>query len=119
MLGELALERMVREVRQATSITSGGSTFGSNPGALALSGNDSGGTAHTVSFGVSNGALQITDNGTTTNLTASDVTVSNLIFRQITTSAGTSAVKIECTLTTTKGTIMSSKFYSTVLLRGK
>lgn len=116
--GELAMERMTREVRSATSITTGSSTFDTSPGVLVLSGTDSSGATRTVTFLVSGGQLQINDNGTTGTLTSSSVSISSLIFRKITTAVGT-AVKIELTLSTNVGRSVSASFYDTIILRGK
>lgn len=116
--GELVMERIVREVRQAATITTGSSTFGSSPGVLALSGTDAGGTTHTITFDVASSAVRVTDNGTTNNLSTSEVAVSSLIFRRISTSVG-EGVKVELTLATTTGTAVSANFYSTIILRGK
>jgi type II secretory pathway component PulJ len=115
--GELVMERVAREIREATTITS--ATYDSSPGALALSGIDSTSAVHTASFSVSSGVIQINDNGTTTALSTSDVTVSSLIFRHMTTAGGGHAIKIELTLTTNRGNIASASFYDTIFLRGQ
>jgi type II secretory pathway component PulJ len=116
--GELVMERIVREVRGATSITTGASTFGSHPGTLTLEGTDAGGTDHTITFDVSSSVARITDNAVTNNLSTTEVTVSNLVFRRIATAVG-EAVKVELTLASVKGTPVSATFYSTVVLRGR
>jgi len=116
--GELSMERIVREIRSATTITTSTSTFDSSPGVLALVGTDSVGATRTVTFSVSNGQLQINDNGTSGALTSTKVSVGTLIFRKITTTYST-AVKVELTLTTTVGQTLTSSFYDTVILRGK
>lgn len=114
--GELIMERVVREVRDASAL-SGGSVYTSNPGTLSLSGTDGSGAAHTAVFSVSNGALVLNDNGTSANLSTSEVAISNFIVRRITT-AGGEGIKIELTLTTTNGHIVSASFYGTAMLRG-
>jgi type II secretory pathway component PulJ len=113
--GELVLERMTRETREASSVDSG-SVLDTNPGVLILSGTDSGGSARTVTFSVSDGAVQINDNGTSGNLTSDEVTVTSLIFRSVTTVAGT-GVKVELQLSTANGYSASAPFYTTVMLR--
>ena len=117
--GTLVMERMSREIRGANSADAGVSVFGSSPGTLKLNTTDSGGAAKTVQFSVSSGALQFTDNGTLSgNLTAANISVSSLIFNQITTAHGT-AVKVSVTLTDTRSTnSRSANFYDTVIMRG-
>ncbi|HEY0980358.1 MAG TPA: prepilin-type N-terminal cleavage/methylation domain-containing protein [Candidatus Paceibacterota bacterium] len=107
--GELIIERITREVRDAESISTG--TFGTHPGTLTLA---SGGD--TVAFAVSNGAATITENSTTGILSTSQVAVTNMVFRRITTPVG-EGVKVELTLTATGGVIRTASFYSTALLR--
>lgn len=116
--GELAMERIVREIRSATSITTASSTFDSSPGTLVLVGTDSAGASRTVTFSVVSNQLQINDNGTVGTLTSSTISISSLIFRRITTSYS-SAVKVELTLATSVGRSVSASFYDTVILRGK
>jgi Tfp pilus assembly protein PilW len=115
--GELVMERITRELRQATSVTSG--TYNTSPGSVSLSGKDLSSTPETVVFDVSGGNVQVTVNGATpTPLTGGQVGVSSLIFRSVTTSVGT-AIKVELILTTTSGYKITTPFYTTVLLRGK
>lgn len=115
--GELIMERVVREIRDA-SVVSGNSVYGVNSGTLSLSGTDSSGTAHTAVFSVSNGALVLNENGTSANLSTSEVVVSTFIVRHITTTNG-EGIKVELTLATTNGHIVSVPFYATAMLRGK
>lgn len=107
--GEVILERISREVRDAKSISSG--TFSVSPGTLTLIGDDG-----TVSFAVVNGALEINDGGTVGALSTSAVAITTLIFRKIETPNG-EGVKTELMLTTTNSTLKSTSFYSTTLLR--
>lgn len=114
--GSLVMERITREMRDA-SVISGSSVFGSHPGTLSLSGSDGSETEHTVSFSVASNGVRVTENGVTGTLTTNEVIVNNLVFRKITTTVG-EGVKIELTLTTANGHIVTAKFYDTVLLRG-
>jgi Tfp pilus assembly protein PilW len=109
--GELVLERITREVREADSFSGG--TYGINPGTLGLSAN-----GQITTFSVVNGAVQINDNGTTGILTTSEVTVTSLIFKQITTTT-TKGVKVELTLTTASGYSNSISLYTTIMMRGQ
>ena len=115
--GELAMERIVREVRQANSITAGASTFDTSPGTLSIASTDEDSVNHIIVFDVADGALRMTDNADSGNLTSSEVVVSSLLFRNIST-AGGGGVKIELVLSTANGHSASAPFYSTVMLRG-
>lgn len=115
--GELAMERITRELREGTSVSA--SSCATTPGTLSISGTDSSGAAHTEAFSVSSGVLQLaTNGGSASALTTSEVTVSSLTFCSLTTSVGT-GIKTMLTLTTTRGVISSATFYSTILLRGQ
>ena len=107
--GELIIERITREVRAAESISGG--TFGSHPGTVTLMN-----AGNSVAFAVSNGAATITQGGVTETLSTSEVAVTSMIFRRITTPVG-EGVKVELTLTTVGGVVRAGSFYSTVLLR--
>ena len=114
--GELIMERISREIREATTIIS--ATYDTNPGALALSGIDSNSSVRTASFAISGDTIQINDNGTVGTLSTSDVDVTNLVFRRMVTAVG-DVIKVELTLTTTRGNITSTTFYNTIALRGR
>ncbi len=115
----LALAQMVREIRGGTSVNDAASSFGTNPGALALSGTDGGGASRTVRFSLSNGVLQIAENGAPASaLTASSTTISLLIFRKITTPHSV-GVKIEMTLRAGAASASTTRsFHDTAALRG-
>ena len=114
----LGLERMVRETRQAKNIDLV-STLGSNPGRLLLNTTDDAGVATTRDFYWSLGTLMVKDgSGQAASTTAKNITVDNLVFRQINT-ANSSAVKIEMTLSSSRGQLTRTvKFYDTAILRG-
>lgn len=114
--GELVMERITREVRQASSISVASSVFGSSPGTLTVSGTDTVGVPYTDIFSVVSGAVQLSVNGVTSNLSSSEVTVSNLTFWNITTTSS-EAVRIQLSLTTTNIPIVTKSFYTTVILR--
>jgi hypothetical protein len=114
----LAIERMVREIRQASSVNDGASSFGVNPGVLRLNGTDSSGNPRTVDFSVVNDVITITENSVVTGGVTSGITdVSNLTFRKLTTPLG-AAIKIELTVQSSKGTPTSATFYDTAVMRG-
>lgn len=115
--GELAMERITREIREAT--TASASTCATTPGTLSLSGTDTNGASHSAAFSVSGGTLRLAiDGGSASSLTTSEVTVSSLTFCSFTTAVGT-GIKTKLVLTTTKGVITPATFYSTILLRGQ
>ncbi len=110
-----AMERMTRDVRSATSINTASSTLSSSPGVLQL--NES--SAPTVvKFYTSSGSLLVDESGVYIGpLIPDDVSVTNLVFTQITT-ANTKAVKIELQLQSNFAGVTTTKnFYSTVGLR--
>ncbi len=116
-VAQTALERMVREIRGASAIDTTASTLGTSPGVLTLTTTDSSDNAATIQFFVSNGAIHLSENGIDQGpLSGTNVTVSSLVFRQIT-STQSKAVKIEMTITSNDGS-KSKNFYSTVVLRG-
>ncbi len=114
----LVMERIVREIRQATSVDLT-STLGSHPGRLLLNTTDGNGAATTRDFYLTLGTLMVKEgSGAAASTTAKSVSVDNLVFRQINT-ANSSAIKIEMTLTAKRGEVSrTEKFYNTAVLRG-
>ena len=114
----LSLERLLREIRDANGIQDAGSTFGAHPGRLYLTTTNSAGTARTVEFYLSNGQLLLREDGSATGaLTSANVTISNLIFRKIST-VRSKGVKIEMRLQSGTGqNARSEDFYTTAVLR--
>lgn len=116
---ELAMGRMLKEIKNATDIQGGESVFDSNPGRLTLSSLDASGNAVTIEFYVENNVLKIKENGAAAgSLLPGNITPDNLIFRQI---SGTRSegVKIEMTLRDGRGkNPLVRNFYSTGILRG-
>lgn len=107
--GEVAIERMVREIRSATS-TKTNSVFKTHPGTLALS------TGETFTF--DNGILRVQEGvGNIDNLTSNDVAITNLIF-YATTSPNSTLIKIEMTVEAGAGILLKSrKFYGSAVMR--
>lgn len=114
-----ALERMSREVRNAYDIDTASSTFNTNPGYLVLRTKDASGANTTVEFYVNGNQIGIKEGGVDKgSLMAKSTTVTNLVFRQITT-ANSKAIKIEMSLHDTHGVLSrDAVFYDTILLRG-
>jgi type II secretory pathway pseudopilin PulG len=117
--GNLAMERISREVRLANNIRTATSTLGTSPGVLDLDSVDASNNPNTIKFNVSSGALNLSENGTLVdNILAPNMQVTSLIFRQITTTNST-GVKIEMTIQDTRDKLgLTEKFSDTVILRG-
>lgn len=113
-----AVDRMVRDIRNAQSINIAQSTLGTSPGVLTLNTTTAADTPQTLQFYVSSGILRVKqDGGDIGPVTLPDVTISSLIFRQISTGVS-QAVKIELSLSAGTGpSTRSANFYSTAVLR--
>lgn len=108
------MERVVREVRSAQSVSTGGSTFDSHPGTLSLSTLEDGNPV-TVRFALSSGAIRLTRGGIDLGpLTSDDVTVTNLVFRRAD-NTESELIRIELSLQAGERT---EHFYTSVVLRG-
>lgn len=118
---ETAIERMAREIRFAFDIDAS-SLFGSSPGRLVLNTYDLGSpeTPTTIEFYLDSGKLMIKEGILDAEqLTSSDLDVTNLIFRQITTPLMSRAVKIEMTIRGSSGNYQKTEdFHDTIILRG-
>lgn len=119
--GEFIMQKMIREIRLANNIDAASSAFDAHPGALALdtvvSFTDE--TPTTAVISLNSGQLQIQRSGQSAEiLNYSDVDVTNIIFRNVTQSSVSKAVKIELTLEARKGTsTVTSNFYGTAILK--
>lgn len=113
-----AVDRIVRDIRNAQTVNVAQSTLGTSPGVLTLDTTTATSSPQTIQFFVSNGVLRVKqDGGDLGPLTVSDVTVQNLVFRQMNTGIS-EAIKIELTLTAGTGpTARSVNFYATAILR--
>jgi Tfp pilus assembly protein PilW len=119
----VAMDRITREIRNASSVDVGNSVLNTNPGSLQLNTVTPSGT-QTVKFtltntGVNNGVIRVLENGVDKGpLTSGRASTTNLIFRQITTPYS-QAVKIEMTMVASSSKfIRTAKFYDTIILRG-
>lgn len=114
----LAIERMVREIRQANAIDDANSDFGGSPGTLKLFSTDSVGTPRSVQFSVVNNVITITENDVVTGGVTSGITeVENLTFTKLTTPVG-AAIKVDLTVRSDHGISTSATFHTTAVLRG-
>lgn len=113
------LERISRDARSAESINAAQSTLGTNPGVLMLNTTDTGGTATTIEYYVEGGLVKIRENGVAQGaIMGSHTTIDNFVVRQLT-NTNTEAVRVEATITATRGDITKTRnFYTTIVLRG-
>jgi hypothetical protein len=99
----LAMERILREARNATSITIAQSTLGSSPGRLTLAGTDQTGVDYTIAFYLSEGRVWIAKNTEPPGaLTKQGLTVTSLIFRRLVNSES-EAVRAELSISGASG----------------
>jgi len=102
----VSLERMGRDIRGATGIDTGGSSFGSHPGTLLLIG------AIETEFYLDDGVIKVREDDVEAGaLTREAATTTNLVFYHISASPY-SGIRIEMTLESTRGTITKTKSFS-------
>lgn len=114
------MDRIIREVRNADSIDYSQSNFGINPSALSLNTIDESGNSGTVRFYVQGNRVYLQENGVVSGpLTNANVTVSSLVFRNITSTSST-AVKVEMSIssTSTNSVFITRDFQGTAVIRG-
>lgn len=110
--GDAAIERMVRELRSATSTDVGASTFGANPGVLSAGGK-------IFSLAAPAGPLQVSEQGGPQEAITSEVEVNSLYFYRQATSTS-EIIKIELTLSAGDGSFIKTKnFYGSAVLRNR
>jgi type II secretory pathway pseudopilin PulG len=111
--GSDALERIVREIRDATGVDTTQSVLGTTTGTLFLVNN-----ATTTKFYLQNNTVHLTVNGTYVGpLTGSSTSVTSLIFYFLSTTT-TEAVKIDMTVQGKSGqTTKTKNFHTTTVLR--
>lgn len=114
----LSLERISREVRQASSVDLDSSVLGSSPGILVLEGLDINDNPRTVEFYLSSGSLFLKENGVELGaLTQAEVEVTDLTFHLFS-GPNSQGIRTEITLESGTSTSFSSdNFYSSTLLR--
>lgn len=99
---ESSMDKILNEIREASSVNKAGSVFNTSPGTLSLSGVKSG-TSYTIVFTAQNNAAVFSkDGGANIPLTASDVSLDSLIFKFASTT-NSSAVKVDLTVSGSKG----------------
>src|SRR3989344_1000061 len=99
----VALERLVRDIREAGDVDEDESVLGAHPGKLVITASDQDGNFTTTEFYLTAGILLVEKGGASgVPLTSSDLEVGNLVFRHIV-SSSSQAVKIEMTLRNREG----------------
>jgi type II secretory pathway pseudopilin PulG len=115
------LERMTRDIRNATAINTGSSTFGVATSTLSITTKDDAGNFVATSYRLNSSTNKITisQNGVEGPLTPSTVTVNSFTLYRFTT-AQSDGVRIIVSLTgTDHGKTATQTFYTTALLRGQ
>ena len=120
---KLVMERLVNEIRYATSTDTGAgqSSFDSHPGKLVINTADRVTENPTaIEFSLSGSTLRIKEGAQAyQDLTPPNIEITNLVFRRIALPSAEEAVKIEMTIKGTRGTYEKiGNFYDTVVLRG-
>ncbi len=113
--GDVALETMIREIRNASSIDAGTSIFNSSPGVLKIG---------TKTFSRSGTTLQEQDGSNPIqSLTSSDVAVTSITFYHMATSSASlqsEIVSMRMTIQAGKGYYSRTKqFFASAVLRGE
>lgn len=117
---ELAMERMTREIRLADEINDVLSVFNGHPGQLFLNTiNPQTGATTTIEFFLATTTLMVREAAASAQiLTSSKALITNLVFRKITNSDISKAVKIELEMRSGEGAFQKTeKFYNTAILR--
>ena len=112
--GDYAIERIIREIREATSTDPASSSFGISPGILAAGGK-------TFSLAGANGPLQVAEQNGSVEAITSDVDVMSLYFyRQTSATAPSEIIKVEIILSAGEGSFTKTRsFYGRAVLRKK
>ena len=116
--GIFAIERIVREIRNASSVDTAGSVLSSNPGVLKLN-YTSGGASHNVRFYLENGILYLEEDGNLVGALTNDKSrLTNLVFYRIL-SSNSEAIKVEVTAESgLEEAYKSANFFTTAVMRG-
>lgn len=115
----LALERISREIRRASSVDTVLSVFNTSPGTLILETTDSLGNPTVITVNVTGGTLFLQEgSGTPSALTTASIQITNLVFTHFT-NTNTEGVQIEMTVQkTVQGEVVTKDYRTFVILRG-
>lgn len=114
-----AMERMTRDIKNASSVNMTESTFGAEPSRLTINTYDTSGNPLLVEYFATSSSLHVREDGVDMGaLLSAKTELEALVFYYV--STGTSeGVKIELHLRSTRGgTTDNDHFYNTVMLRG-
>lgn len=115
------LERITRDVRNATAINVGASSFATSTGVLTITTKDDAGSfvATTYKLSTTTNTVLLTQNGVTGPLTPAEAPVSDLTFWRFSTTQS-DGVRIRVTMTGyANGKTATQTFYTSVLSRGQ
>jgi type II secretory pathway pseudopilin PulG len=116
--GALAMARLAHDIRAASGIDSGGSSFGTTTGSIKVTMSDAGVSTSTTFYATSSMLYVAQGTGTAAALLPSNIGVQGFTVYQITT-ANSQAVRIVLILqTATTSVPVSATFYDTFVLRG-
>lgn len=117
--GTIAMERMLKEIRNASSVTTNESVLETSPGRLTISGIDENSQPYKVSFDILDNIIRISKNNETpVALTSSSGAVSYLVFHKVT-NDNSEGVRVELEMSGTSGTNQKTeRFYGFGVLRG-
>ncbi len=115
----ISMDRMTREIRNASSIDETQTVYNNDHGAIFLNSIDASNTPTSIKFYLSGQRILIDENGTYLGpITSSNVLVDSLYFRPIVSSSSV-GIKIEMVLESGTGQYLKKvNFYDTVVLRG-
>lgn len=113
-----AMDRMIRTLRDGSSINTGQSVFNTDPGTIVFTSSQAAGGEGTISFYIDAGGNLIIEDGVDdpVKILSSTVVVESLIFRHLLTTNG-DGVRIELVLRNTSGTSGNKSYYGTAILR--
>lgn len=113
------MERMVYEIRQANDVDQVNSVLNTSPGKLVLNTILSG-TPTTVEFYIATSTVAMKQGGVSLgSLTHASTTVDSLVFRLLSNSNTSKAVRVEAQMTASYGGYSkTTKLYNTIILRG-
>lgn len=95
----VALQQMSHAIKEATGVNTGSSTFDSDPGVLSVSVADAGNNPTVIDLSADDGQLQITYGaGSPVLVTSDEVSVTNLVFTDLTGSGTVPVIRIEMTI---------------------
>ena len=108
----ISLERITREVRGASSVSTSSSVLDSNPGKLVLSSFDSSGNPRTIEFSLSTSTIRMKENNIDVGaLSQGDARITYLVFHNFT---GTSSgIRIDTTIESGTSTYYRSAYFNT------